>query len=319
MQFKNTTCREQAPFIWTSLDAKSFWYAVFLFFFTSTVLILNQKIWHYPPVNYFTPGIDILFFFLALCTLGLLLTQGTKSRLTAFFAYLTTYHTILLLVLYFTLAIQLTPFQPIDKTLLKMDLALHYPAAKILDFLWHHESIKSTLEYIYNFIGVELFFLPIYLIAFGHYYRMKQFFYFLLSTLSLGYVFYYFFPTMAPASVIASPYFSLDQFNTGLKFEQIHHHFQATSDLGGMISMPSFHILWALICQISTKDTKFLWYLLWPITIGIMVSCVVLGWHYLVDLFGSLIALAIAQYLTNPKAYQFELKSLQFIFRRNLN
>lgn len=262
--------------------------------FATAILITNHYYWHYPKVNYVLDGAGGLFFLLFFCTLGAFLVFGKNARATQILLYVTLYHMIVSLIMYATIAIQLTPFDPIDAELLKMDIGLHYDTVMILNKLSEYEWARKILCKAYNFVNVELLFLPIFLIIQGQFYSIKKYFYFVLSTVLIGYIVYYLWPTMAPASVLKSVHFLDEQLNTGFKFYQIHNYIPATSSGGGLISMPSFHMIWAILCQYSAWRIRWLWWSLLPLNILVILSALFLGWHYFVDFLGSLAVIALA-------------------------
>jgi membrane-associated phospholipid phosphatase len=197
--------------------------------------------------------------------------------------------------MYATTAVQLTPFKPIDQFLLKIDLLLHFHAAKIMETLYNHPIfVKFFLYKAYNFLNYEVLLLPAFLIFFRYFNVLKEFIFYVLITLLIGYLIYYFFPTTAPASILYSPHFLPEQLNTGKKFYELHHYISPESGAGGLIAMPSFHVLWALICQQSTWHLKWLWLILLPLNILIILAALLLGWHYLADILGSACILGIA-------------------------
>lgn len=295
LTMKNTT-HQQFPhafsFLW--IDKLSLFFAVALFILATLSIGLNHYYWQYSTVNYLADGMGDIFLFLSFCTLGVYYSIGRESTITQCLLYMLIYHTMTSLVMYSTNGVQLTPFAPIDPSLLQMDRFFHYDTCAILDFITQHAWLKKTLAKAYTFIDVELFFLPLYLLCMRQFYTMKQFFYLLLSTALIGYLVYYFFPTTAPASVLKGAYFLREEYNTGLKFYMIHHHMLPSSIAGGLISMPSFHIIWAIICQYATRPLRWLWYTLLPLNTMVILSALFLGWHYLVDFFGSVCVIALS-------------------------
>lgn len=276
------------------IDKLSLIFASALFVLATVSIGLNHYYWQYSSVNYITDGMGDVFAFLLFCTAGAYFAKGRESALTQCLLYVLIYHCMTALVMYSTNGVQLTPFKPIDVSLLRVDRYLHYDTCAILDFIAKHLWIRTLLVKAYNFIDAELFFLPVYLLYMRQFYTVKQFFYLLLSTAFIGYMVYFFFPTMAPASVLKDAYFLGEEYNTGLKFYMIHHHMPANSIAGGLISMPSFHIIWTLICQYAAWPLRWLWYILLPLNILVILAALFLGWHYLVDFFGSVAVIGLA-------------------------
>ena len=279
-------------FLW--VDKLTLIFSVTIMLLSTLIIYINYFFWHYPPVSYFANGIANITCFLLFSFLGSFFGLGLSSRFTQTFFYVLVYKLLIYVVLCATSAVQLTPFDPIDKPLLQLDRLLQYDAVIMLDLLSQHKWIYKQLSHAYNFVFLELLILPILLMIAGQFYSIKHFFYFFISTTLIGFSFYFFWPTMAPASVLKSAYFLKEQHNTGIKFAQIHHHVHAVSHSGGLISMPSFHIIWALIAQHSTRYIKWLWWGLLPMNILVILAAIFLGWHYLVDFFGSVLVIALA-------------------------
>jgi membrane-associated phospholipid phosphatase len=77
-----------------------------------------------------------------------------------------------------------------------------------------------------------------------------------------------------------------------MKFYQVHHFQAVTTMLGGMIAFPSFHVAWSVLLAYAALPWKkaFPFVAFWNALV--IVSTVLLGWHYLVDVPAGL-ALAI--------------------------
>ncbi len=261
---------------------------------SSLVFYINHYYWHYAWISYFWSGMPFLFFILLLCVGGGVCFLGAKSKITQVFCYIGLYSCITLLVMYATTAVQLTPFSTIDEQLLWADLKLHYNTVMILEMLAHSPLITKALHFGYSFVLFELLFLPILLIIFQQFYNIKKYFFYILATTLIGYIIYYIWPTAAPASMLYSPHFIEAQHNTGIKFYQVHHYIYPESFEGGMISMPSFHMIWAILCQQSVWNIRWLRYTLLPFNILVICAALFLGWHYFVDFLGSLFVVFIA-------------------------
>ena len=150
---------------------------------------------------------------------------------------------------------------------------------------------------IYQSIIYQLICLPLIMILFKRFQLVREYYFLLVSTLLIGFVFYYFFPTTAPASTIDSPYFLMMQKATGLKFQQIHHNIPPTTLDGGLIALPSFHVVWAYLSIYLLRGWPIFCWLLFPINGLLALSCVLLGWHYPIDLIGSAVVIILAHAL----------------------
>lgn len=292
---KNSTAVDALTFL--PLDRITCIFFIAIFAISSAILWMNHYSWHYSLINYFLADAFSVIFFGLFITLGCFYTLGPQSRITQTLIYVISYFFIVALVMYATTAIQLTPFEPIDEYLLRADLALFYNGATAMHTLYQHPFLVKCLYKAYNFINYEILILPILLILLRQFLAVKRYFFFVLTTLFIGFFIYFFWPTMAPASILHSPHFLAAQYNTGLKFYEIHHHLVPHSSLGGLISMPSFHVIWVILCQQSAWCIRWLWILLLPFNILVAAGALLLGWHYLVDLIASVLICGLMWWL----------------------
>lgn len=182
--------------------------------------------------------------------------------------------------------IALTPFHPIDKLLLNADLTLGINTLAILNWMHHEPMIREIMWFTYEALVIELFTVPLLLAALNARLELRVFLNAILLSSFIGGFIYYIFPTIAPAGMLHSPYFIQDQQNVGLHFYQLHHHLKITALNGGLIAFPSFHVIWAILLTVSTYRYKILFYPLVLFNGLLVISTVVLGWHYSVDVAG---------------------------------
>lgn len=64
-----------------------------------------------------------------------------------------------------------------------------------------------------------------------------------------------------------------------------------------MISFPSFHVIWAWLCLYLVRQWRWVFILLLTMNFVLMVSCVLLGWHYCIDLAGSAVVIFLSHLL----------------------
>lgn len=275
------------------VNQASLWLAILILTLSFASLLYNYFFTQFPVPNYFPQNAFGIFISLLLMYCGIRIYLGHRSKWTHTFLYFVIYYLVLSVITVATMAAQLTPFQTIDKLLIILDNWLGYDTIYMLDALSNYQALHSLLIYAYAFIVIELALLPPALSILKQFNALNQFFFCMLLSALLGFSFYYFFPTTAPASNFSSPLFTESQIATGLKFHQIHNYMSVTTLDGGLVAMPSFHIIWAILCQVSVRQYKTLWYILLPINSLLVVSCIILGWHYLVDLFGSIIIVGI--------------------------
>lgn len=188
------------------------------------------------------------------------------------------------LVAFATNAVQYTPFPPIDEQILIWHGPFSESIKSAFAFTDTHASLKKLFNWCYASLDYQMAFLPLLSILLKDYETLHRYYQHLLLTLLLGFTCYYFFPTIAPASLLKLPYFSEAQYATGLKFKEIHEHLPPSTIEGGLIAFPSFHAIWAILCLILVKKIRFLFYPLLLNNIVLIASCVLLGWHYPLDI-----------------------------------
>ena len=199
--------------------------------------------------------------------------------------------------------IQYTPFPLIDKHLVWLDRAMGFHTLAVLNWTYAHPSLQQLFSYAYAGLVIEMFFLPL-VLAFCRD-RQGVNLYFVTSLLAyyIGTTVYYFFPTAGPTVVFHSVHFTALQHDTSLKFFQIHHFLKPTTELGGMIAFPSFHVTWAVLLTYCCRYKKWLFWPLVLVNTLIILSTLFLAWHYLTDVVGAFvqcaIVIVIAEYVLN--------------------
>ncbi len=212
-----------------------------------------------------------------------------------------------------TQGIQLTPFQPIDHWLLSLDQSLGFNQEQLITFTYRHSYFCNLLIKAYDSITWQLVIFPFVMAYFLCERSVKIFLLSMLISYPIGLLIYYFFPATAPASAIHNAYFIGMQDDTYIKFYQIHHHLKITTADGGIIVVPSFHIIWATLIIYLTRAKKWLFYPVLAWNIILMVSTVALGWHYLFDVFAGLIVAMLSIY----SAKKISMKSYQKVIKQS--
>lgn len=192
-----------------------------------------------------------------------------------------------------TNGIQIAPFPPIDPWLLKMDRLMGFSTSGMMAWTHNHPRIHHMLTDAYAYLAIELAAFPILLAIFNARKAMNVFYIAQLSSILVGSLIYFFFPTMAPSGIIHSPYFIHAQEDTSMRFYQLHHLLKPTSEDGGLIAFPSFHVVWSILLANVCRSKKILFYPVLIFNVIVIVSTVLLGWHYVTDVIGGFI-LAIA-------------------------
>ncbi|WP_242602263.1 phosphatase PAP2 family protein [Legionella waltersii] len=206
------------------------------------------------------------------------------------------FYTVMCIIALATNAVQLTPFKPIDLQIIKLENSLGINLIAIMQWLCEYPIFKLILSIIYDSLPYQMSILPLCVIISGQFTVLNEYFMLMLITALIGFMIYYFFPTTAPASMLDSSLFLPEQVDTGLKFFQIHHHQTPTTNEGGLIAMPSFHTVWAILCVYLIKNWRLPCMLLGLINLLLIMSCVLLGWHYPSDIIAGFALVLIAYY-----------------------
>lgn len=264
-----------------------------VFFVASVMFAVNKYEYHYPGLFYFQPTLFALSLVLLLIRMGLkqLFTSCEHTFIWKIARDFNIYIALIVLLLFATSAVQYTPFSPIDKKILNLEHYLHLDLQATVAWTNSNEIVKKIAHIIYHSLGYQLITIPIVVMLAKRYDVTYKFYFLILTSWLMGTMIYYFFPTTGPASVIDSPFFAEDQRATGLKFWQLHHYIQPLSAAGGMIAMPSFHVIWGWLCIYLLKPWPIAFYSVLLINSLMIASCVLLGWHYFLDVIASIIIL----------------------------
>ncbi|KTD20265.1 Uncharacterised protein [Legionella lansingensis] len=260
-------------------------------------LIINALIFKFPGNNYFPPDALLIAILLLLMLLGSYLQFGKRSAPVQITRELIHYFLVMSAIALATNAIQFTPFIPVDEKIIAIEEAWHINVAEILLWTLAHPLLTKLLVHIYDSLPYQMSIIPIVTILMRKFYYLREYYCLLLITALIGFSVYYFYPTVAPATAINAPFFSDAQYATGIKFNEIHQHIVPSTIEGGMIALPSFHAIWAWLCLYLLRWSSLLFILLLPINCLLIASCVLLGWHYPLDLLGSVVVLIISHIL----------------------
>lgn len=279
--------------------------ASFICVLSSIAFATNYFVSKFPGNDYFPPGMTIIATILFLTLFGAYLLFDKNSPYLQITRELNYFFLVITVLGFATNAVQYTPFNPIDRQLIAIDSALHINLPKVVAWTANKPWLKKMLAISYDSLSYQMCYLPLILITTRRFLYIREYYALLLITCLIGFSIYYFLPTMGPASFIASPYFIEQQYATGIKFTELRHHIPPSTLDGGMIGMPSFHTIWAWLCLYLVRGWPIVFVLLLPVNLLLTTSCVLLGWHYLIDLFGSLILLLLAHtiYFYSVKRY----------------
>ena len=272
--------------------------SLLLLSFGLTVLfvLINATAFHYTGISYFprlsTPLIclGLHFAYFDRCYPHISPRAGFIIKNAAFYGLAN------IALALFVSGLQFTPFPPIDLALQRWDHALHFDTAAAMAWTAAHPRLRWFLNLCYVSTDVQVALAPL---AAGFAFdrrRMRVYLYAFVYAFLAGGLFYYFFPSSGPATVYQSPHFAYVQQLTSAKFYCVHHRLPVTSMWGGMIAFPSFHVMWAVLTTYAALPYRKLFWGVALINVLVILSTLMLGWHYLVDVPAGLLLGALSLY-----------------------
>lgn len=291
-----------------SLRARSVSFAVkiaaLILCLSTSALLYNFFFTHFPGNNYFPQHSTAFFCLLVLIYWGMLLQFGRANRYTKQVKELQYFFLMMSCISLASNAVQYTPYPLIDTHIIAWEQKiLPVTLEKLMAWAYAQPNLLKILRLSYNALPYFMLFTPLGLIAFNHIQRVREYYCLMLVSTLIGFSCYYFFPTAGPASCIASDYFTLMQKATFLKFNQIHQSIPPTTIEGGMIALPSFHVIWAWLCLFLLRSWPIIFILIAPIMLSLMFACVLLGWHYPSDILASLVVIGVSHWMTRHFFY----------------
>lgn len=253
--------------------------------------LLNSQIFHYTGIKYYPIGAVQSYFTIILLYLATYYRFGTKSKITDMAKLLLLYFSVLAVVAIITTTAQYTPFPLIDESILKRE---PYDLISIVIWTKQHPAIYNLLFFAYNSLNFEIAALPLLLIVCLKQEYLYEYLIFILYTALLGFGFYYFYPSNGPATILSPEYFEVYQRATGVRFTEVHNRLPPSTLDGGLVAFPSFHVIWAWLTVYAIRPFRVLYCLLLPYNMLIVIACIMLGWHYFIDILGSVLVLGIA-------------------------
>ncbi|MDR3502585.1 MAG: phosphatase PAP2 family protein [Legionella sp.] len=278
--------------------------AGFILLFSFIAFFINYFIYQFPGNNYFPDNVVPFAIFLVLLNAGLHLSFARESKACQIGNELIYFFVVMTIIAAATNAVQLTPFPVIDQYIVKLEALVGIDTSAIVGKTNTHPQLKALLGMIYDSLAYQMSIIPLLVLFSCRFHLLREYYFLLLCTVLLGFAFYYFFPTVAPASMFNHALFESSQIATGLKFSELHHHILPTTNEGGLIAFPSFHAIWAILCVNLLKEWPIACIMLAIINVVLIASCVLLGWHYLTDIVGSLIVLFVSYFALKYCSYK---------------
>lgn len=272
-----------------------------IFTLTTTIILcsiaaiwINHFYFHFPGVSYFPDNALTLLMNLFLFYGASYLYFGPKSKTSKIMLHIIAYYSFLATLALLTTAAQYTPFTTIDNTINTLENIIPIKLLTIIAWTNQHSVLYNLLANMYVSLNLEMIFVPLFLIISWKRGHLYEYYTLMLTSALIGFVFYYFFPSSGPASVLKSHYFTVSQLATGQKFSDLHHYITPKTIEGGLIGIPSFHTIWAWLSVYAIRSFRPVYYILLPYNIMIILACVMLGWHFYTDILGSFFVLVLS-------------------------
>ncbi len=191
-------------------------------------------------------------------------------------------------------AIVATPFVIIDYHLIHWDQLLGFNLTAVMAWAHQFPYLIKALWFGYNTWLYQVLLTPILLAVLKKEPEISQYFITGIICFIFWIFIYYFFPTIAPAGVMHSPYFVADQFSLVTRYYEIHQSLPISTYQGGMVSFPSGHVMYALLVLIALRKVKLAFYPMVIINSLLIFATMALGYHYLVDVLASFFIVSFA-------------------------
>lgn len=213
-------------------------------------------------------------------------------------------------------AIASTPFVIIDYHLVKWDSWLGFDIIGFMAWVHSIPHLFDVFWYSYNTWVYQVVLTPILLALLRKPKEVNRYFIASAICLLICNLIYYFFPTIAPAGILHSPYFIPPEYHLVTRFYEIHQSLPITEYDGGMVSFPSAHVMYALLVLVAWRKIKVVFYPLLVLNILLIVATMGIGAHYLVDVIASFIivvaVLAGMHYFLDKRKRQQSIKAVLF-------
>ncbi len=278
------------------MDASDRWLAgelLALFAVAYALIAYNARVLHYPGISYFPRQmIPVLFPLAELGALGLLLRRR-HPRSAFVLGHWAALGLLMAAVSMMVTGLQYTPHAAIDARLAAFDARAGVSVTGLLAWTHARPPLLRLLRVCYAVLDAEVFVVPALVALTGDERRMRVYLHAGALSFLAGGLFYWFYPSSGPASLLSSPYFTAEQLSTSLKFRLIHSGVTPPSGSGGMIAFPSFHVVWAVLLAWASLADRRLARAVVPLNALMIAATLLLAWHFLADALGGL-ALASA-------------------------
>lgn len=258
--------------------------------------VVNFFSFRYIGNNYFPKNTPLFALFCVLLVIGArLLNPGNdENNFEQFSQELLLFFLTMGIITIATNAVQLTPFPLIDNFIIDFESYFGFSLLSVLTWTHQYPWLVKILTYSYATLAMQMAFIPLIMMIVVFFKptdtvaRLRRYYCLMLLTTIIGFTIYYFFPTAAPATFIKSQFFTSEQYATGLKLMEIRQYITPSTMDGGLIAFPSHHVIWAILCLYLIYPYKIAFFILLLNNALLILSCVLLGWHYPTDILAAL-------------------------------
>lgn len=181
-----------------------------------------------------------------------------------------------------------TPFPSADHLLQSWDEAIGFHLIEVMRWFHQFPQLIQALQFAYDSCYFQVVLVPMILALFGDAKALKSFFIAWLVSLIICALIYYCLPAGGPAGVLSSSLFSAHDKVFALQFYESHHDIHAKLMSFGIISIPSAHVISAMLLTYYVKQIKWIFYPLAMLNTLLVISTIALGKHFLVDIFAAI-------------------------------
>lgn len=258
-----------------------------------TLLAINQVFFHFTvwpiPMEMFT-GVPLLLL------IWLVIGHVHRARWPRFGLVAITCSKIGLYVTVCTLccmAILTTPFAIIDHHLVRFDRSLGVDVTHLMAWAYQYPFLLKVLTFSYDSWYFQIIVTPLIMALLKKSEVINRYYMGVFISLVFITFIFYFFPTIAPAGVMQSPYFGEDQYHLVQRFNEIHQRLPITVFDGGVIGFPSPHVILSLLVLVAWRKIKIVFYPLIILNAFLILATMALGYHYLADVLASAVIVAL--------------------------
>ncbi|MDF1654602.1 MAG: phosphatase PAP2 family protein [Coxiellaceae bacterium] len=174
------------------------------------------------------------------------------------------------------------------------DAALGFSQLPVIMWADKHVFIHKFLTFAYASWTVQLAFICPVLALFKRYKEMRQWTLAGLLAIFITAMIYYFYPSLPPAAVFSSYHFDSGCYTCIDRYYLIHAYKPFNYLSCGLIVFPSCHVIWGLLNTYAFRHVKWVFWPMVVLNLALILSTIVLGMHFLVDVLGAIVVFLIS-------------------------